>query len=229
MKAQRQYTRHSIKSIDMKGKTSFDAEAKLLNISLDGACISTNKQLDIGNEYELHLESTKNTMTVKGVIVWERLRELQINEQNGTEVPLYEVGMRFCDILTEKGTRILNFIDESSVSKYIKSRLREVRVKVLKPDMSTTMDNYKNHTVVNLSFGGMHIEFEGKMETESTFEMEINIPKSNQPIKFLGRVASSAEITDVIPRRYDTGIEFIKMSDGDKDRLNKFINLFQGL
>jgi len=213
----------------MKGKTPFDAEAKLLNISLNGACLSTNKQLDIGSEYELHLESGKNTMTAKGVIVWERLRKLQINEQNGTEVPLYEVGMRFCDILTEKGTCILNFIDESTSSKHLMSRLRGVRIKVFKPDMSTTMDNYKNHTVVNLSFGGMHIEFEEKMETESTFEMEINIPKPDQPIKFLGRVASSAEIPDVIPRRYNTGIEFIKMSDGDRDRLNKFINSLQCL
>ncbi len=224
MLEQRRYTRLIIKSMDMKCKLHFNAEAKVVNISLDGACISSDKPLKIGSEYELHLMSGSDVITLDGEVVWEKIVQPKKGAKGSSKAMVYHVGIKFRDVLTNKGRQVLEFLEENSLFKRLKLRLKGVRVKILKPRARTTLTDYKNYTVIKLSLGGMLLETDQPMKIEDRLTMELSIPKSRQPIKFKGRIASCAEIPDEMPRRYGSGIEFIDMSDHDRARLNKFIN-----
>ena len=130
MLEQRRYTRIKIKSMDVKCKVHYDTDVKILNISFNGACISLSRQLKIGNEYVLHIESSGKTIAVKGVVVWERLVKLQRNRQGGDKIPTYEVGINFREILTDKGANLLDYIDRNIFLKQSRVRLRGLRVKI---------------------------------------------------------------------------------------------------
>ncbi|HDZ61658.1 MAG TPA: hypothetical protein ENH40_00740 [Nitrospirae bacterium] len=225
MLEQRRYTRLIIKSMDMKCKLHFDAEAKVVNISLDGACISSDRPLKIGSNYELRLMSGNEVITVDGEIVWEKIVQPKKDAKGSGKAPVYHVGIKFRDVLTDKGRHILDFLKENSLFKRLKLRLKGVRVKIIKPKTRTVLTDYRNYTVVKLSLGGMLLETDRPMKLEDRHTMELSLPKSKQPIKFKGRIASCAEIPNEIPRRYGSGIEFFDMSDRDRARLSRFINL----
>ncbi len=201
----------------------------MLNISINGACISLNKQLKIGEEYTLNIESNGNTIPISGFVVWERLVKLQRNEQMGDGSPVYEVGIKFKDVLTDKGINLLSFIDKNIFLKQSMVRLRDLRVKITGPKAGTLLANHRSSSVIKLSLGGMLIETDKRIRLESKHNMEISIPKLKQPVKFLGRVASHVEIDNFVPRRYGLGIEFLKMSQLDKLRLGKFLKSIQNI
>ncbi len=223
---QRRYTRLVIRSMDIKCKMSFDSRAELINIGLNGACISSQKQLKIGDDYELRFESSKDTITVKSIVVWEKMDNPQRDKRGRSEFPAYRIGLKFNDVLSEKGDNVLNFMEghTNSFFKRLKLRLEGVRVSIFKPQLSTAVESYEKCSVIKLSLGGMLIETEQPREPESRVRMEITIPELKLPVKFLGRIASCIAVTDAVPGRYGIGVEFIEMSKGDRARLNKFIN-----
>ncbi|GBE06904.1 MAG TPA: hypothetical protein ENG95_00850 [Nitrospirae bacterium] len=217
----RRYTRLVIKSLDMKCKIHFDTDAKLTNISLSGACIRTGSTLKIGTEYELHLKSSKKELNVKGVVIWETMDKPQKGDKEAAL--MYETGIKFNDILTEKGVNLLDFLDEQNFAHRVKLRLRGVRLKIFRPKTGAAVARHKSYTVVKLSPGGMLIETDQRMESEDRLKMEMNIPRSTEPVKFLGRVASCVETSEEGRLCYGTGIEFIDMDEKDKAKLDRFI------
>lgn len=52
--------------------------------------------------------------------------------------------------------------------------------------------------------------------------MEIFL-KDGTAVRFLGRIVSSIEIRERIPKSYDIGVEFLEMHDADRENLKKFI------
>lgn len=226
---QRRYTRIKIRSMDIKCKMHYATDVRLLNISFNGACIRLNRQLKIGNEYILHIESGTRTISVKGVVVWERMVKLQDNKQGGGKTATYEAGINFSDVVTDSGANLLDFIDRNIFLKQSRVRLRGLRVKVINPETSTVLSNHKTFSIIKLSPGGMLIETGQSVELEDRFMMEIMVPKMKMPVKFLGRVASCVKIPDSIPECYGVGIEFLKMSREDTSRLKKFIDSLQSL
>jgi hypothetical protein len=70
----------------------------------------------------------------------------------------------------------------------------------------------------------MLIESEHKIEVEKKIPMEITLAEDTS-IAFIGRAASCLEVRDTDPKRYDIGIEFIKMSEKDSEDLEEFIEL----
>ncbi len=87
--------------MDVKCRRLFATDVKILNISFGGVALSLNKRLKMGDEYTLKLESEDNTISLKGVVVWEKMTGLA-KEVKGKEFPVYEAGIRFNDVLTGK-------------------------------------------------------------------------------------------------------------------------------
>ena len=70
------------------------------------------------------------------------------------------------------------------------------------------------------------------MESEFALQIEHRLPMKltlteDKSITFQGRVASCDLIADKIPVFYDMGIEFLEMSEKDKDTLKGFISLIE--
>jgi len=76
--------------------------------------------------------------------------------------------------------------------------------------------------VKKLSLGGMLIEGTNALKTDSRLGMAITLP-GHEIVKFTGRVASCRSLNDGGPDRHETGIEFIGMSEANREILKEFI------
>jgi c-di-GMP-binding flagellar brake protein YcgR len=225
MHEKRRHTRIIIESLEIKCKMHFATEVQLVNISPNGACISLNKQLNMGSSYTLQIQSPDSDIAVKGVVIWERIAGSQ--RKDGDEIfPRYEVGLKFDNIFTDKGSSLIDFIETNVLTKQFKIRLMGLRVKLVEPK-STVVRDHKTYNVIRISEGGMFIETGKKFDLNSTFNMEMKLPKDRQALKFIGRIASSVAMVDKVPMRYGAGIEFIEMNDKDRTKLKKFIDTLQ--
>jgi len=82
-----------------------------------------------------------------------------------------------------------------------------------------------SYKVKSLSLGGMLIESEHPLEIESKLPMEIKTLTENRHIKFLGRVTSCLLIKNKDIEHYDIGIEFVEMSENDREILVELIRV----
>jgi Tfp pilus assembly protein PilZ len=226
MKERRRYKRFIIEGMDVQCRTFFATEVKILNISFGGVALSLNKRLNMGEEYTLKIESESNTISLKGVVAWVKMTSLT-REVKGKKFPIFEVGMRFDEVLTEKGADLLNFIIGNISDKAIKTRVQGLRVKIVQPEKTVISDDRDSYNVKMIGLGGMLIESKEKMDIEGRFPMEMSFSEDIKPIKFLGRIAYCMEIPGKTPKRYDTGIEFIEMNEKDRARLKEFIDVIQ--
>jgi hypothetical protein len=225
MKERRRYKRFIIEGMDVQCRTFFATEVKILNISFGGVALSLNKRLNMGEEYTLKIESESNTISLKGVVVWEKITRLA-REVKGKKFPIYEVGMRFDEVLTGKGADLLNFIRGNISDKAIKTRVQGLRVKIIQSEKTVILDR-DSYYVKMIGLGGMLIESKEELDIEGRFPMEMSFSEDIKPIKFLGRIAYCMEIPGKTPKRYDTGIEFIEMNEKDRARLKEFIDVIQ--
>ena len=218
--------RFLIEGMDVQCRTFFTTEVTILNMSVGGVALSLNKSLNMGQKYTLKIESQNNTMSLEGVVVWEKMTNLT-REVKGKKFLIYEAGMKLDEVLTEKGANLLNFMSRNMSDKAIKTRVQGLRVKIIPPEKTVILDDRDNYFVKMIGLGGMLIEGKEQLDIDDIFSMEMSFSEDIKPIKFLGRTAYCVEIPDKTPLRYDTGIEFIEMNETDKERLKTFIDVLQ--
>ncbi len=228
MLEKRKYKRFLIEGMDVQCKILFVTEVKLINMGFGGAAVSLGKRLNMGERYTLRMESEDNAISLKGVVVWERITPYT-QEIHGMEFPIYEAGISFDDVLTAKGNDFVTFMRENISDEAIKTRLEGLRVNIIHPEGSFILDDRENCQVKIISLGGMLLETKEKLGLEGRFPMEITFPEDTRPVQVLGRTAYCAEIPDKMPRRYDTGIEFIEIKTTDSKRLKEFIDILKAI
>jgi Tfp pilus assembly protein PilZ len=228
MKEKRRYKRFSIEGMDVQCRIFFTTEVKIINISFGGVALSLNKKLNMGEEYTLKIESESNTISLRGVVVWEKMTRLT-SEAQGKEFPIYEVGMRFDEVLTEKGANLLDFISENISDNAIKTRIQGLRVKIDQSEKTVVLDDRDSYYVKMIGVGGMLVESKVELDVDRRFPMEMSFTDDIKQIRFLGRIAYCMEIPGKTPKSYDTGIEFIEMNEKDRARLKEFIDMLQAI
>jgi c-di-GMP-binding flagellar brake protein YcgR len=226
VKEKRKYKRFLIEGMDVQCNILFTTEVRLLNISLGGAALSLTKRLNMGSEYTLKIDSEDDTISLKGTVVWEKMTSVT-REVRGRRLPVYEAGIRFNNVLTERGADLINFIRENISEDAVKTRVQGLRVNIIQPGKTVILDDRRTCSVKIISLGGMLLETEEALNTEGRFLMEIIFPEDKKSIRTLGRTAYCVEIPGKTPKRYDAGIEFIEMSEKDKARLKEFIDILQ--
>lgn len=196
----------------------FATDVEILNISLEGIALSANRRLEIGRQYNLKLEYGDENITLNGVVVWSVLSELSKGPYNEM-VPVYKAGMKFKNVLSERMSELIEFIDKS---KQIVGHRLTIRFDVTSPERAV-LNGPHNYRVKKVSQRGMLIETDMPLEVESRLPMEVFLYEST-PVKFVGRVASCKEILNEVPKHYDIGIEFTEMSKEDEELFKEFIN-----
>ena len=212
--------------MDVQCRMFFNTEVKIHNISLGGVALSLHKRLNMGDKYTLKIESESNTISLEGVVVWEKMTNLT-KEVKGKKFPIYEIGLSFDEVLTGKGADLLKFINGNIFDKAIKTRVRGIRMKIIQPEKTVILDDRDSYYVKMIGLGGMLIESKEELNIEDRFPMEMSFSEDKKPIKFLGRTAYCMEIPGKTPQCYDTGIEFIEMSEKDRARLKEFIDMLK--
>ena len=228
MKEKRRYKRFIIEGMDVQCKMFYATDVTVVNMSFNGICLHLSKRLNLGEEYTLKLESTGSSLSVTGVVVWEKLTGRTVKVKN-TDLPIYEVGMRFDGVLTNKGNELIDFISGSLPDKAIKTRIQGLRVKISRPEKSIILDDRDNYSVKMIGLGGMLIESRKELHIDERFFMELTFPESDRPLRLWGRTAYCMEIPGKTPKCYDSGIEFMDMNDKQRAQLKEFIEILETL
>ena len=77
----------------------------------------------------------------------------------------------------------------------------------------------------NISKGGICLIVYDELKKDDLLDLKIFLPDTNNPVEAMGQVVWASEfiIGDKIGKRYDVGIEFVKISDKDKDRIDRYV------
>ena len=222
MRDKRRYKRFKLNDLEVHGKMVLATEVKVIDISVSGIALKANRRLNIGSDYTLKLEGIK-TISLRGTVVWCSLIETR-KEPRGEMSPIYAAGMQFKDMPTERMTELQCFIESHKIGEVhvIGGTRINIRFHIKDPENVVLIypDNFRVKTI---SLGGMLIECMRNFEIESRIPMEMFIHDDN-PLKFVGRVASCRVIEKEGRKQYDTGIEFLDLTEKDREALASFIN-----
>lgn len=131
IKGKRRYKRLNIKNINIRGNMAGVNYIKIIDISLEGLSIETDKTLHIGKEYVLHLEYEGKTWSLKGSIAWSTLKQNERNNKGDT-VPIYRAGMKLT-ISSNEMREFIKFIElrqkRGEKRKYFSLRLDELNIR----------------------------------------------------------------------------------------------------
>ncbi len=115
MSDQRNHKRLKLNFLAINATLMFSIKVKVVDISISGISLESNKPLGIGNRCALRMTDRRRTVSLKGNVVWSSLVESR-KDLCGNVIPVYKTGMNFIDMSAEKGTEILNFIKENDGS-----------------------------------------------------------------------------------------------------------------
>lgn len=219
-KEKRQYNRYIVENMDIHARTIFTTEIEILDISLGGARIQSAKRLKMGSKYILKLVKEQSTLPLKCIVVWEQLSG-SLKGSIGESIPVYTAGIEFEEIFSEKLIDLMHFLDDFAARE---KRLSGLRFKIATPEM-VVINYQETFSVKRISLGGLLLESLEELHIGKQFPMELYFPDEVRPIKFEGRVASCLPLIDKRGKRFDIGVEFLKMSDDDRLRVKDFIRL----
>lgn len=230
MQERRRYKRFKIEGLGIDGKMLFAKNVKILDMSVGGMLVETDKRLNPGSEHILKLRHKDNVIPIKSVVAWCLLGKSEKNPK-GEVIPIYHAGMEFIEVTDETRKKIVRFIEDQkkesdkNIDIFQSSGKRlYIRFQIVTPEEVT--DFFESCKIKELSLGGMLIESEHSPEKDNKLQMEVFLPE-DEPIIVTGRIASCHQIKDEDPKLYDLGIEFLEMSDEDRERLEKFINYIE--
>ena len=215
-KERRRHKRHSVDGV--RGNVCYLADLKIINISVDGAAIETMKRLDVNREYSFKIDYKDTPLSVKGLVVWSQLIQAEKTE-TGDVIPIYRSGLKFLDTLDEKTITLMSFIEDTKVR--TPERRLGVRCKITSPQNIKVGFPYE-YVVKKISLSGMEIETEHPLDPGSTHDMEIVLDE--EVLNLTGRIVTCVEVSSGNAEKYHMGVEFIEISDINKESLNRFIN-----
>lgn len=216
----RRYKRYFVDG--MHGNLLYSSDIEVLNISIDGAAIETTKRLELNREYTFKIRYKDANLTLKGRVVWAILISKE-KKDSKTAIPVYRAGVAFADTLSEKANMLLDFIEEHKI-KTFKSRLGTVRFKISNTD-NIKIDLPYRYKVKKISLAGMLAETEYPMEIDSDHDIELFL--NDNVINIVGRIANCEKLEGGKIVIYNTGIEFMQMSDRDIKLLENYLETLE--
>lgn len=206
----------------VQGNVLYPSDLNIINISIDGAAIETKKRLELNREYSFKVKYKDSFLHLEGLVVWSILSQTE-KRDSGEIIPVYKTGIRFTNILNERANMLLKFIEENRIKTYEK-RFGGIRVKIASSE-DVKIDLPCKYEVKKISLSGMLIETESPFEINVKHEMEFLV--NDHTVNIIGKVSNCIKIVSEDVDKYEIGIEFIEMSDKDKEILKSFIDALE--
>ncbi len=214
-KERRAHKRYEVDSVE--GELTYTFEVKILNMSLEGMAIETNKMLNIDKNYRIKLANNDDkTIEIDGQVVWSRLQKTQRLE-SGDVIPIYRSGIKFNRIFTKRANEIAEFIEKNRVMTLEKRILGRFRVQNDRAEIDTPLD----FVVKKMSLSGMLIETYMPMKLNEHYDMTLKLDDKTR-INVTGRVANVITPEDGA-KTYRVGIEFKNLNTQDRESLRKYL------
>jgi hypothetical protein len=109
-KERRQHERLNIELRGMSGNMAFTNYFKVVDISTGGISFEADRRLNIGRTYTLSIIHDKQTINVKGTVIWSIIRKSK-KDDRGNVIPVYKAGMKFSDESREKIQELIPLIE----------------------------------------------------------------------------------------------------------------------
>ena len=216
-KEKRRHKRYAVEGVH--GNVLHPSDLEILNMSIDGAAIETSKRLDINREYTFKIKHKGAIVSFRGCVIWSLLTNKELKDKDKI-IPVYRAGIRFTDTLNERGSQLIDFIDENKITT-LERRVVGVRFKIDAPQQIKIEYPYK-YEVKKMSLSGMLVETGYPLKVNSSYHVEIFLEKNI--LELIGRVAYCEELNPGNDdKKYSIGIEFKEMTDDKRDLIKKFL------
>jgi c-di-GMP-binding flagellar brake protein YcgR len=232
MKDRRLNLRFTANILDVHGKSSYASNVRILDMSISGIALKTLSNLEAGSECILQIKGKEETLLARAVVIWSSPAG-NIKTLKGNPLPTYKIGMKFTDMSDEKTKEVADLIEkhkreeDKQTDLFALSGLRAyIRFRIEAPE-KTTLISLKNHKIMNIGMGGMLMESSDALDTGSRLSLEI-IRSEKKSIKVLGRVVF-CRAAQTAHEGYDLGIEFLEMTDKDREILRELICLLENM
>jgi hypothetical protein len=213
----RRHRRYKVEGL--AGNVLFTSDIEILNISIDGAAMETKRRLELNREYTFKIKHKEDLLNLRGRIVWAVLVS-RTKKNAGALTPVYRVGVKFTDTLSEKADALLGFIEENRIRK-VEGRLGGIRFTIADSG-GVKVDLPRRYEVKKLSLSGMLVETGYPMELDARHEIELFI--AGNTIKITGRVAYCRKLEEKKDGvGYDIGMEILTIADNQRQLLTGFL------
>jgi Tfp pilus assembly protein PilZ len=202
----------------LSGKMTFASEVSILNMSLSGVAIRTDRRLNIGHEYQLRLEAEGEGVNLRGAVVWCSL-ESRRKDTRGDDILIYSAGLRFTNVMTEALQNLMAFLDHHK--RHADQRTGGTRFEIDATGRAL-LDVPQPFRVKVLSLNGMLAQSPGSLALETVVPMELSLDEG-EPVLFEGRVAYCTEVDFEDGPEFEIGVEFVEMPEADRSRIEQYI------
>jgi c-di-GMP-binding flagellar brake protein YcgR len=209
--------------MEINGKMILADRVEIIDISLGGVALKTDRRLNVGKEYLIKLGDKGKSIDVKGVIVRCELSKIE-ERSHGGRVSIYAAGMMFKDVSPDTIADFLNSIeqDKKEAMPVRVDRRLTVRFYITTP-WEKTLCFPAQFKVKEISLSGMLIQTDQALGIESMIPMGLSL-KADNPVNFIGRVASCRMTEGEGQAHYEIGVEFKDLTDTDRASLKTFID-----
>ena len=205
----------------VRGNVHCLSDLNVINISIDGAAIETTNRLEVNGEYRFRIDYKGAPLSVNGFVTWSKLTRSE-KRRSGELIPIYKAGVKFIGIMEKKADTLMNFIEENKVK--TPERRSGVRYKLVASDNIKVAYPY-GFDLKKISISGMEIETEHPLDPDSTHDMEFWLNEGT--VNMNGRIVTCVEIPSETLTKYKMGVEFIEISDEDRELLKHFLNALE--
>jgi hypothetical protein len=206
---------------DIHGNVLYTSDIEVLNISVDGAAIETPRRLEVNREYSFRINYKDISLSLKGSVVWALLTSRSTKDAQSS-VPVYRAGIKFTDVLSDKAEALLKFIEENRGNR-TGTRLGGIRFTIANAK-NVTIDLSRNYSVKKISLSGMLVETEYPLSLDDQYNIDLFL--GGDAIAIVGRIAYCKK-SDAHLSQYDVGIEFVRLTDRDKELLQHFLGTLE--
>ena len=222
MENTRRFKRFRLDYLEVNGQLTFASEVTLLDISMGGISLKADRRLNIGGKYVIKLADKEKLIALRGEVAWSALSGNRVTP-DGDIIPLYTAGLRFIDLSKEKADELMDFVEHHRKEEVPPAADRRHNVRFLIGEPGKAVLNYPaDYKVKVVSLSGMLIETSHALESESRIPMELSLHDDSR-ISFIGRVVTCKLTGKNDVEHYDIGIEFIDVTDKDREVLGTFI------
>ncbi len=211
--------RHKRYPIDnLAGTLYVSADARIVNMSLTGMAIESASHLRPGNRYSIELADDKGRLRLPAAVRWCHLEGTRATE-TGETLPVYQAGLSFKEVLSDKAHEILGVLKEHVTIELERRLFGRFQ---LREERSAKLSQSHELVIKTLSLAGMLVLT--KLEPDRGDLVELEIPLQGDQLAITGRVAHTNPIanpTDAFVA--EVGIEFLDPTAEDRRKLEAIL------
>jgi PilZ domain-containing protein len=163
----RRFPRHALEGV--RGTMPFASHVAILNVSRGGMAISTDRRMDMGQEYSVAIEG-RRPVNVKGIVAWSRVRGFY-RRRSGESVTEYAAGLRFTEVIR----------DEAGIRRVRPQTRRFARYRV--DGVSGRMVFASRVSILDLGLGGVGILADRRVDIGNEYSLTLERGRRTAHVK----------------------------------------------